>query len=318
MFRNWFLWRQRKEATDVRLQDIAKHGGDAAVGLKVLSEEQLKELHHILLGILDDILEICQEHDLKFMLIGGSAIGAVRSGGIIPWDDDIDIAMPRKDFETFASIVRQKFPEKYSMLHPQDEENFGRVIPKIRLRGTCYRTILEQDLTDCGIFIDIYTIENVPDGAISRYFQGAMTMALGFALACRRLYRGRKWFRQLMGGGSFYLKCAIGFCLSFARYETWARWADYWHSRCKNEHTKYVSIPTDCRHYFGEMNRRQMLCEYKNVNFEGRMCPVAKDVDGYLRPIYGEYMQIPPLEKQERNCYLEYDPGHFGKKGEGK
>lgn len=298
----------------MRLQDVAKLGGDGAAGLKILSQEQLQELHSILLEILDDILEICSQNNLRFILIGGSAIGALRSGGIIPWDDDIDIAMPRKDFEAFTQIVRKKYSEKYAMLHPQDQENYGRVIPKIRLRNTCYRTILEQDLTDCGIFIDIYTIENVPDAIIPRYIQAAMTMALGFALSCRRLYRGRKWFGQIMHGGSFYIKCAIGFCLSFARYETWARWVDYWHSRCKNENSKYVSIPSDCRHYFGEMNRRDLLCRFRTVSFEGRSCFVPQDTDAYLRPIYGDYMQLPPVEKQERNCYLEYDPGSRQKK----
>ena len=141
----------------MRLQDIAKGGGNC--GLTVLSEEELKALHGVLLEILDDIHSICTENGLRYVLIGGSAIGALRSGGIIPWDDDIDIAMPRADFEKFTAIVRQNWSEKYSMLHPQDPDNFGRVIPKIRLRGTEYRTILEQDLTDCGVFIDIYTIE---------------------------------------------------------------------------------------------------------------------------------------------------------------
>lgn len=169
----------------MRLQDIAKHAD-----LQVLSEEELQDLHRVLLQILDDIIAVCREHDLKFILIGGSAIGALRSGGIIPWDDDIDIAMPRQDFEIFCRVVRQQYPEKYSMLHPQDRENYGRVIPKIRLKGTCYRTILEQDLTDCGIFIDIYTIENVPDGKIARAFQGFMATALGFCLSCRRLCGG--------------------------------------------------------------------------------------------------------------------------------
>lgn len=317
MFRSWFRFRsQRKGALDVRLQDIAKHGGDEAAGLKVLSEEQLKNLHGVLLEILDDILAVCSKHDLKFILIGGSAIGALRSGGIIPWDDDIDIAMPRADFETFTTIIREQYGDKYSMLHPQDRDNFGRVIPKIRLKGTEYRTILEQDLTDCGVFIDIYTIENLPDHAIARTLQGVMAMGMGFALACRRLYRGRKWFSQLTGGISFKVKCAIGFCLSFASYETWARWSDYWNSCCKNEQSKYVSIPTDCRHYFGEMNLRSVLCERAEVTFEGRTCYVPKGADSYLRDIYGDYMQVPPVEKQERNCYLTYDLGHRERKGE--
>ena len=299
----------------MRLQDIAKHGGDDAAGLNVLSEEQLKNLHSVLLEILDDILDICRENDLKFILIGGSAIGALRNGGIIPWDDDIDIAMPRKDFEKFTAIVRQRYADKYSMLHPQDKENFGRVIPKIRLKGTEYRTILEQDLTDCGVFIDIYTIENLPDNAIARAFQGIMAMGLGFALSCRRLYRGRKWFARLTGGLSFRIKCAIGFCLSFAKYETWARWTDYWNSRCKDENSKYVSIPADCRHYFGEMNLRSVLCETREVIFEGRTCYVPKEADSYLRDIYGDYMQLPPEDKRERNCYLSCDLGGREKRG---
>lgn len=288
----------------MRLQDIAKQGSN---GTQVLSEAQLKQLHQVLLEILDDVIQICEAHNLKFILIGGSAIGAMRSGGIIPWDDDIDIAMPRADFETFCHVAREKYSEKYAMLHPQDRENFGRVIPKIRLKGTCYRTILEQDLTDCGVFIDIYTIENVPNGKIARYVQGFMSMALGFCLACRRLYKGRHFFRRYMGGIGFKVKCTIGFCLSFASYERWARWLDWWHSCCKNGQSEYVSIPADCRHYFGEMNRRDLLCDVAPISFEGRKCYVPKDADSYLRPIYGDYMQVPPPEKQERNCYLEFE-----------
>lgn len=294
----------------VRLQDIAKGGGDGKARLTVLSEDQLKELHGVLLEILDDIQSICAEHGLRYVLIGGSAIGALRSGGIIPWDDDIDIAMPRSDFEKFTAVVREKWSEKYSMLHPQDPDNFGRVIPKIRLRGTEYRTILEQDLTDCGVFIDIYTIENVPNNAIARTFQGVMTMGMGFALACRRLYRGREWFRQFDGGLTFRIKCAIGFCLSFAGYEKWARWTDYWHTWCKDENSKMVSIPADVRHYFGEINPRSVLCQPVEVSFEGRTSFVPNEADGYLRAIYGDYMQIPPVEKQERNCYLKFDLGN--------
>ena len=288
----------------MRLQDIAKQGND---GAEVLSEEQLKLLQQVLLGILDDVIQICAEHGLKFILIGGSAIGALRSGGIIPWDDDIDIAMPRKDFEILCAVVRDRYSEKYAMLHPQERDNYGRVIPKIRLKGTCYRTILEQDLDECGVFIDIYTIENIPDARFARYFQGFMSMMLGFCLACRRLYRGRKFFSNYMHGLGFTLKCAFGFCLSFAPYETWARWLDYWHSWCKNEQSIYVSIPADCRHYFGEINRRDLLCDTVPVSFEGRTCFVPRDADSYLRPIYGDYMQIPPPEKQVRNCYLEFD-----------
>ena len=109
------------------------------------------------------------------------------------------------------------------------------------------------------------------------------------------------------------MKAAIGFCLSFASYETWARWTDHWHSRCKDEKSEYVTIPADCRHFFGELNRRSLLCDVQEIDFAGRTCYIPKDADAYLRPIYGEYMTLPPPDKQERNCYLEYQLGDQNK-----
>ena len=86
--------------------------------------------------MLDDLIEICKRNNLHFILIGGSAIGALRDKGFIPWDDDIDIAMPRRDFEKLYKIIKKQYSFKYSMLHPQDKENYGRILPKIRLKGT--------------------------------------------------------------------------------------------------------------------------------------------------------------------------------------
>ena len=296
----------------MRLLNVSKQGAVGSTELQVLSEEQLGRLHKVLLLILDDTLEICRENGLRFVLIGGSAIGALRHGGFIPWDDDIDLAMPRADFEKFTRIVRERYGDKYTILHPRDRENYGRTIPKIRLNGTEYRTVLEKDLDECGVFIDIFLIENVPDNNLLMFCQGFLSMAFSFALSCRRLFRGRKWYGQLMPGLSFRVKCALGFLFSFASYETWTRWTDYWNSRCRNPKTRRVSIPTDERHYFGEINTRQALCQTREVIFEGRTCYVPAQVESYLTGIYGDYMQIPPKEKQERNRYLAYDLGAYG------
>lgn len=296
----------------MELHNAAKQAGDS--GLQVLTEEQLQGLQKVLLHIFDDVLTICREHDLRYILIGGTAIGALRHKGFIPWDDDIDIAMPRADFEKFSAIVREAYGEKYSMLHPQDEQNYGRVIPKIRLRGTEYRTILERDLDECGIFIDIFPMENVSDNGLLRTLQGVMSMGFGFALACRRIYKGRREFRKMLGGAGFYLKCAIGFCLSFASIEKWAKWTDYWYSICKNDNSRWVSLPTDERHYFGELNLRENLCQTREGVFEGRSVTLPADADNYLRDIYGDYMVIPPVDKQVRNRYLACDLGAYGPK----
>ena len=305
----------------MRLEFIAKGSEEASggskeekAGLKILSGDQLKELQQIQLMILDDIIAICRRYQISYMLIAGSAIGALRGGEFIPWDDDIGIALPRREFEKFVRVVRKHWSDKYSVIHRQDPDNEGRLIPKLRLKGTEYRTFLEWDLKESGIFIDIFTFENIPDNALLRKIHGILCNGFGFALSVRRLYRGRKHYVKIYNSPSFYAKCALGALLSFASIEKWTQWTDFWYSACRNTKTRDVSCPTDTFHYFGEIYERAGIEETYEVPFSGRMCAVSRDVDGYLRHRYGDYMQVPPESGRMRNWYLTYDPGIYGKK----
>ena len=294
----------------MRLGEIAKK---SSLNLHMISEQELENLHKVLLMMLDDLLDICQKNSLHFVLIGGSAIGALRDKGFITWDDDIDIAMPRKDFEKLYNIIEHSYNEKYSMLHPRSKKNYGRILPKIRLKETEYRTILEYDLNESGIFIDIYTIENIPDSKIKRLIQGSVCRFMGFALSCRRMAKGYNIFKQYQNGLSFKVKAAIGNILSFISIEKWASWTDYWYSKCKNEKTEYVGIPSDDFHYFGEIYKRSEFCNYKDVTFEKRICSIPSNYDCYLRRRYGDYMTPPDANNHDRNCYLAYNLGKYKK-----
>lgn len=293
----------------MRLHDVSKGASNSEV--PILSEGQLKKLQKVLLHILDDIDSICDKHNLKYILIGGSAIGAMRHKGFIPWDDDIDIAMTRKDYNELMKIIRSKYSDKYSVSDARDDKNYGRIIPKIRLKGTAYRTILEHDLEDCGIRIDIFLIENVYNNFLLRNLQGIGCLFFGFALSCRRLYSFKNEFKNIATGFSFQIKKIIGFIFSFASLNTWARWTDKWYSICKNNNSQYVSVPTDGAHFFGELTKRNNLCDRKEIIFEGKKRYVPSSVDSYLTRIYGNYMKIPPVEKQLRSKYLEYDLGKY-------
>lgn len=291
------------------LQDVAKKAGGSS-GLTVLSEAQLADLQKVLLGMMDDLNALCERHGLRYVMIGGTAIGALRHQGFIPWDDDIDIAMPRADFEKLVEITKQECAGKYFILDPREKHNYGRIIPKFRLKGSTYRTILERDIDDCGIFIDIYIIENISDNPVLRALHGGMCLFMGLALSCKRLYDGRSYFKELYTGASFYVKCALGFLLSFASLETWARWTDHWYGICKNHESKYVSVPADEEHFFGEINLRSELCVSRQVSFAGRTWRVPAAAEKYLTGKYGDFMTLPPEEKRVRNCYLEFDLGN--------
>ena len=166
-------------------------------------------------------------------------------------------------------------------------------------------------MDECGVFIDIYIIENVPDNIILRYFQGIMCLILGLCLASRRIYKGRNYFNSFDKSLSFKIKKSLGGLLSFISIEKWAQWTDYWNSKCKNNSSHLVSIPTDDFHFFGETYKREQLCNYKSVTFEGQICFVPMNYDSYLRRRYGDYMSPPSSGRRERNCYISYDLGKY-------
>ncbi len=302
----------------MRLSSIVKKAEAAGQAGERLTDAQVKELQGVLLEILDDTVQICKKYHLTYILIGGTAIGALRHQGFIPWDDDIDIAMPHRDYNKFVKIVRSKYRDKYSVIHPKDADNCGRIIPKIRLNGTTYQTILEKDLKDPGIFIDIYLIENAFDNKALRQVQGFVDLAFGLLLSCRRIYAGRDFYSQYYRDFSkdaieFRIRKVIGFFISFASLNTWARWTDFWYSICRDRNSEYVSIPSDDYHFFGEMYKRADLLNTKEVDFEGRKLTVSRNCEEYLTRRYGNYMEIPPEDKRERCRYLQYDMGIYGK-----
>ena len=287
----------------MRIHDIAK---DSSGAEKVLNDEQLKQLHSVFLMILDDITEICHKNGLTFVLIGGNALGAVRHHGFIPWDDDVDIAIPRKDYEKFINIVRKEYSEKYLLTDPRDRENYGKVIPKMRLLGTTYYSVLDHPDENHGIRIDVFPLENTYNNPICRFMQGIISYFFGFALSCRRFYKDREKYRQY-SYISFKVKTAIGFFLSFASLEKWARWTDRWYAVCKNDKSKLVTIPSDAPFFFGSLVEREQFCTPIVMEYDGRKYPIPSNYDSYLKMVYGDYMTIPPIEKRIREQYIEYD-----------
>ena len=281
--------------------DAFKHlnAGDAVP----LEGERLASLQRCLTSILDDILAVARDTGTRLILGGGTALGAARHRGFIPWDDDLDVNMPRADWPRFRDAFMARFGEKYAIFEPGAPKSYGLCFPRIRLRGTSFVT--REDLVNppaCpGVFVDVFLSESAPDNPVLRRLHGLGSLALGFLYSCRKAFAERRWHRKWgLKGGAFRVKRIAGFFVAFASLGFWTRLWDWWNGLCRNESSRFVTYPVGRRHYFGELAPRAGLMPGEALDFEGRKCPCAASMKDYMTRLYGpDYMTPPPEEKRE-------------------
>lgn len=276
-----------------------------------LDNDELCLLQQTVISIADDIIEVCEENNLSYFLCGGSALGAVRHNGFIPWDDDMDLAMTRRDCERFLPMFEEKYGNKYWIHSPQSESEHSISHICVRLKGTSFRTRDDFNPDECGVFVDITIVENTFDNVIMRNIHGFGAMAFGLVISCRRFPKTSMLLSELAHDEpevlkTIRIKTRLGKLFSFFSLQRWIRLGDKWHAICKNDKSGWVSLPTGRKHFFGELYRREGMCKTQKMSFEGREWNVPLDVDGYLKQLYGDYMKIPPVEERERHLILEF------------
>ena len=283
---------------------------DASKGWIELNDVQLKELQQTVLGIAKDIFDFCEHHNLTIFLGGGSCLGAVRHRGFIPWDDDMDLNMPRRDYDIFIKLFQQEYGEKYWIHTPEKTSNYGSLMAKVLLKNTIVRKYEDINNQECGAFVDIFVVENSFDNAILRKIHGYGCIVLSGLVSCRRFYRDSSQIIPLFEKDNkvyktVKLKARIGKFLSFLPLDAWTHIANNWNKLCKNNLSKYVVIPTGRKRYFGELYSRATYLNTEKASFDQYCWPITSDYDNYLRQLYNDYWQIPPVEKRERHLLLE-------------
>lgn len=256
----------------------------------------IQELKNIELDLLKCVDDICKKQNIRYSLAYGTLIGAIRHKGFIPWDDDIDIAMPRPDYEKFLDYCKNNKTEFY-VLACENEELYPDLITKVCASNT---VILEENTNrfhkKIGVYIDIFPIEGLGDSyeQAKRNFDksGIKRELLNAAL-------WKKYFRSKTHSIIFE---PIRFFLFIAsRFVSPA-------FLIRSIHDVYKNKNYDSFNYVGvigspyrkkDILNKSILENYREVEFEGNKFMAFEQYDGYLNQLYGDYMTLPPVEKRE-------------------
>ncbi len=262
-------------------------------------------LQNSILFMYKDLKCVCEKYSITPYLVGGSAIGSLRHKGFIPWDDDLDIAMSRSDYNKFVEIFSSELGDSYVLNAPNMLGNSKNRFPKVYKKDTVFREIFEKDDSEPnGLFLDIFIIENIPRNRLVRFFKGTRCNFLQFISSQVYIYENDNPVSRevLSRAGTYRMKRIIGKLFSWRKA---SRWFDIIDKASQYKHTGLCGIVTGRHHYFGEIFEEDVFFPAKYVPFCDIEAPVFNDLDKYLTYLHGNYMELPPVDKRERHFVKE-------------
>lgn len=276
--------------------------------LITLSDADLKRMQDDLYAMLQDINKACKKGNIKWGLIAGSLLGAVRYHDFIPWDDDIDIYMLRSEYKKFQSIFDKELGDRYVLKKPGDK-NYIFHFPQIQKRGTRLQLLESGKNDDSGLFMDIFIYDNVSDNALVKTLHGVVCTVLLFIDSALRMrecsYNIFKYCASKEVARAVNSRASWAHFFAFRSFENWLKTSDKVFALTKKE-GKYLVNPSGAKHYFGEMYRTEQMHDIAWIDFRDTQFPIPKGYKYYLRERYGENYMTPPSENErETHKYIK-------------
>lgn len=266
--------------------------------------EVLQKLQKVELEMLKDFDALCEKYQIDYFGCGGTAIGAVRHQGFIPWDDDIDIAFTRENYEKFLAVADKEYPGKYKVLNPERDENYVLMTTRWIKCGTTFQEECFKD-TDCdfGIFLDLYCFENIPDDdklmrkqAKKAWFWGKLLIMSG--VPHPTLYQ--TGITKTIIGTVAYLGHLFLKVMPISKRFLYNK-AKEAATMYRNEETKRMAYLFDPQLYTSIVDKENVVPTCK-LPYEGMMIRFPGKTEAYLTTRYGDdYMTLPPEDKRHNH-----------------
>ena len=258
--------------------------------MRKLTAEELASLHKAELELLQEVDRLCRKFDIRYNIIAGTLLGAVRHGGFIPWDDDADVAMLRSEYDKFVLACREDLDtERFYFQDHHEAPGYRWGYGKLRMKNTLFlREHQEHMPYEQGVFIDVFPLDGVPDNYILRSLHSLhcfcvrkiLWSAVGRVADKRPLMR--LWFSLLY---RIPEKAVLAHLDSMREKPG-----------CKTQYVRILMFQTPNRTWG---YRREWYEHSAPYVFEGKTFSGIRDYDAYLSFKFGRYMELPPMEQRK-------------------
>ncbi len=260
--------------------------------------EERKRVWQKELEILEKIVEICNENNIKYSLSGGSLLGAVRHKGFIPWDDDIDICMKREEYDKFLKLAQEKLEYPYFVQYYKTEKLYNRGHAQIRNSETtailkCETTMEGRNNFNKGIFVDIFPLDNVPDNEKER------------KRFINKVSFKRKFITLTVNNKNLLKRTLKNIILVIYNKEKQIEKFERYVLKYNTTKTKQCGAIAFFPKEFKYENK--WFEEYIKIPFEYLEVSCTKDYDELLRRQYGDYMKIPEDKNGSKHGGVIFD-----------